>query len=272
MRRSARLPNAPLAEVVFELRWELQGEGSFPPPFRVDPGYHILADSFSSAARQAGLRYQRQMEREHPPPAYSIDQRFFPTPEKMFPIWQIGPGIFAANESSDYEWQSFKSFALKGVAALIRAYPKLRTFSLRPSWLELRYIDVLDPNLVGAQNFLEFTDAGTNMHFSLPNFFGEHKALRTNRLGGRIRLEATLSTPKESLFFVDYATGERDGQNILRLESKVSTPRGPGGFPPVRRQQEFLKKVAGWLESAHETTSPFFRSFVKAELMEHFRK
>jgi len=57
-----RLPNAPLAEVVFEIRWALQREETMPPPLRVDPGFGVLADSFTDScstrvdADRAGFR------------------------------------------------------------------------------------------------------------------------------------------------------------------------------------------------------------------------
>jgi hypothetical protein len=37
-----QLPNAPLTEVVFELRSRLEGED-----FKIDPGYYLLLDRFT---------------------------------------------------------------------------------------------------------------------------------------------------------------------------------------------------------------------------------
>lgn len=52
-----RLPNAPLAEVVFEMRWKLQGSGS--GIFLSDPGLLPLMSAFTTRAANWDIRFTR---------------------------------------------------------------------------------------------------------------------------------------------------------------------------------------------------------------------
>ena len=56
------LPNAPLVEVFFELRWKLQGDAQTPLPFLVDPGYQILVGNFIADAMKYGFTVVKEIE------------------------------------------------------------------------------------------------------------------------------------------------------------------------------------------------------------------
>ncbi|MEE8531895.1 MAG: hypothetical protein V3S34_06750, partial [Hyphomicrobium sp.] len=57
---AAKLPSAPLAEVVFEIRWALQGPPNVPVPLRSDPGYHVLVDAFGREVANDGFSFRRE--------------------------------------------------------------------------------------------------------------------------------------------------------------------------------------------------------------------
>src|SRR3954467_7386626 len=137
-RQLTRLPNAPLAEVVFELRWKIQGPADAPPVVRIDPGLLPLLENFSVAMKKADFGAYKELSAPGQTGGYGVARRFFKTPDSAFPIMQIGPGIFATNESSLYEWKGFKSQITVGVRALLDSYPKLGVFPLDPNMLELR--------------------------------------------------------------------------------------------------------------------------------------
>ena len=52
---AAKLPSAPLAEVVFEMRWALQGPPELPVQLLSDPGYYVLADAFGREVAKDGF-------------------------------------------------------------------------------------------------------------------------------------------------------------------------------------------------------------------------
>jgi len=51
---------------------------------------------------------------------WQIFSRFYRAEDQNFPILQIGPGIFAANQSSEYDWESFRKLTREGVEILLR--------------------------------------------------------------------------------------------------------------------------------------------------------
>ena len=111
----SHLPNAPLTEVVFEMRWALEDRGKGVSTSSSDPGYPLLVDNFSVAAKKYGLNFELRMDREGIMAAHSIGYRYRKGKEQLFPIWQIGPGIFASNDSTTYEWESYKNLTLEAV-------------------------------------------------------------------------------------------------------------------------------------------------------------
>src|SRR2546425_5315525 len=86
---TTQLPNAPLSEVVFELRWKLEGPDSLPIPLRNDPGYHVVADRFAAAASKYGFGYAKRLSADPQVVPYSINLRFYERQDQPFPLWQV---------------------------------------------------------------------------------------------------------------------------------------------------------------------------------------
>lgn len=268
MTSPSRLPNAPLAEVVFEMRWPVVADANVPPPLHKDPGYDVLSREFPDVAKKKGFGHVVNMATGGIPAAHSVGYRYFQAPDKKFPIWQIGPGIFAANESSAYEWQSFRKMALGGVSVLISSYPKMKSFALIPNYFELRYIDIFDKDLMGTVDFIEFVNAATTFEIKVPRFFEEHnETLRPE--AGRIIYAFQVKGAKNTIFRFEIGSAERDGVETVRLESKVISKDLKLSATPASK--DFLKKLQKWLDDARGLTSPFFKSFIRREVMEKFR-
>ena len=135
----SRLPNAPLIEVVFELHWKLE---DFPQrPLAIDPGYATLADLFEGYAKRKGFGRQTELQPGYGGVGETVSRRFYKG-EASFPIMQLGHGLYAANASVEYEWNSFRKLAIDGASFVVENYPKLRNFDLSITRLEIRYIDV----------------------------------------------------------------------------------------------------------------------------------
>jgi hypothetical protein len=58
---------------------------------------------------------------------YAIARRYYLAKDQDFPLMQMGPGIFASNQSSDYVWPSFKKQVLNGTQAVLASYPRMPT-------------------------------------------------------------------------------------------------------------------------------------------------
>jgi hypothetical protein len=259
---SIKLPNAPLVEAVFELRWAVQ-----PGLGYADPGFPYLHHDFTKRIG-GGFPVHRDMGPPDALPApYAIARRFYVAPETEFPLLQIGPGIFAANQSVDYDWPSFKRLIADGIHTLLSSYPKSASFPIRPNYLELRYVDAFDASLVETADLIQFIKAGTTMRLDAPPFFSQIDAAEVK---GRIVLHALVKKWKDTQFILDLGSGSRGGaEDIVRLETKVVTQAA--GVPKMQ-PSKFLKDLDRWLEFAHGLTSPFFKKFVTDNVMSKFKR
>jgi len=262
-----RLPRAPLVEVVFELRWKLKGSPAVPPPLYMDPGLLPLIYDFSKHAAKLGFDVRQEMMPPDQTAAYSIVHRYRTKDAPDFPLLQVGPGIFAANQGPLYEWHEFKSFGLEGLKALLASYPKLPGFPLEPTHLELRYLDIFDHSLLDTADIVAFLNRGTTLRVDIPAFVQDPKRF-SGELGGRFIVGRAAQAWKRSNFSLDFASVTVKEQQALRLETKVVTIED--GVPRLGTPSQFVSGVAKWLEFAHGLTSPFFREFVREELMRQF--
>jgi uncharacterized protein (TIGR04255 family) len=264
----ARLPNAPLVEVIFELRWKLY-EDAIPPPLRIDPGVVPLLRTFSAKMTELGFVIVQNVGRVEQTAGQSVLRRFQRTPDQAFPLMQIGSGIFATNDGPMYEWDRYRNQVLQGVEVLLDSYPNLDGYPLEPNHLELRYLDVFDETLLQTGALTEFLSRGTTMMVEPPPFLTDQGRFEAN-MPGRLVFNATPQGRKETQFVVDFVSVAHEGRAIFRLDNKVVTT--DTGVPILESKKQFLVALEDWLKFAHNLTSPFFESFVTKELMDKFEK
>jgi hypothetical protein len=194
-------------------------------------------------------------------------RRYFLQEGQDFPLLQIGSGIFAANQSADYEWKSFKKLAVAGVNNLVKAYPKSKEYPLKPVHLELRYVDVLDQGLIAAPDFIAFTRGATHLDIRPPPYFDDPKNFGVIG-GGRVQLVYPVKDRQDTSFQLDYASGFKETKAVVQLTTKVISTGA--GVP--KTATSLSSSVDAWLDAAHELLSRFFKEFVRPETLEHFKQ
>lgn len=135
--------NAPLVEVVAELRWKLQPVTGFQDGPSIDPHFGVFSSEFETAARAAGFASVEQLVPDVVPLAvlaHKVTKRFRIAPGG-YPLFQIGPGVMSVNMVPPYKgWAEFSKVLKQGLALLWSTYPMPDKYlSLRQ--IELRYID-----------------------------------------------------------------------------------------------------------------------------------
>ena len=250
-RAKALLPKAPLAEVVFELRWALQAGPEGVPVLQSDPGLIPLLDQFTGEMKKIGFGFTRDLSHPLQTGAHSVVRRFYKATDRPFPIMQIGPGIFATNESSEYDWKPFKKQAEQGIRALLRSYPKLNFFALKLIHIELRYIDAFPASLVGNVALFTFLEKQTTLKIGLPQMLTDKKILEPNAVG-RFGFRATLAGRKQSQLQIELASGknEETGEDLVRMETKVvslgsDVPRWQTVRRPLELSIHGLRRLTG---------------------------
>ena len=159
---------------------------------------------------------------------------------------QIGPGIFATNESSQYEWKSFKAQVLRGAKLVLESYPAPYFFALNPIHLELRYVDVFAKNIIGKNGLFQFAETGTSLKIKLPKILTSRDVF-SGEAAGRVLFQRDLKGYKSSVFTVDLASAKHSetGEDVVRMESKSSL-----SAPASRRSnlnQNFCRLwMGGW--------------------------
>ncbi len=264
----SKLPNAPLVETVVEFHWSLPGDNKTPAELQFDPGYPMLVDNFTIAAEKHGFTATKKFGDVKLLMPHSVGFRYFKGPNQPFPIWQIGPGIFAANESTTYGWDSFKKMALDGFRRLFEAYPSMKTFKLRPLLLELRYIDSFDSELFVHEDVIRFLNEETALHIEIPSFVKKKQSERPPSVN--LVFEFPLASMKKSKLHIRIANAVRKDRKAIVMESKVSTNLSSSNIGNTSAKR--IRYIDTWMEDAHSVTSPFFREFVSEQLMEQFRK
>jgi uncharacterized protein (TIGR04255 family) len=259
-----RLPDAPLLEVVFELRWKVAiSDDSSPAPFGYDPGFDQLKKNFDEALSKEGYARQEQITQPGPTVVYAVAKRYRKEDE-AFPLIQIGHGLFACNYSTDYDWGDFESFCKHQLGNLIASYPVTAITELKPSRVELRYIDIFNSDLLKHSSFMRFLNENSQIDFDGFPFLSSAKFSGDD--SGLIRMRRDLADPSSGWFQFDAASAKNEEDKAVLLTSRVVKE---AAFDELW-QNNLQDAAALWLGQAHSVTSEFFKSFVSADLMKSF--
>jgi len=256
-----KLPKPPLTEVVFEMRWSLGVQ----PPLQFDPGYPQLLDTFTSYAKRKRFTEIKDFQPTYSPSHFGISRRYH-KPGTNFPLLQIGPGIFAANDGPDYEWSTFKPMALEGASTVVADYQPVKEFPFRLTHLELRYLDTFDESVIGTADLVTFINEATTAQLSVTPL---QELDPRKPIQGRLILQRDVNTPAHAVFIVDVASAKRDETPIVRLETKVLT-QGEQVLA-VKSGKAFEARLSQWLEEAHVLTSATFKNLVSEQVYDKFK-
>ncbi|MEQ9329151.1 MAG: TIGR04255 family protein [Rhodospirillales bacterium] len=262
------LPNAPLAEVVFELRWSIPKIEYAPPTLAPDPSYPAIFDGFEKYAKSVGFGTIRDIHPVYTGPIHGVARRFYQTDDSGFPLLQLGPGIMAVNDSSQYEGQSFKDRCIQATLAIKSYFPKLKSGKYDIVRMELKYIDVFNKEVVGTINSIDFCRAATNLQIDLIDFL-KSDVFRKQGSNIRFQYDSEVSSKFRSRFSFDIGSGKNEVDDVVRLESRVVS--AVKERMPRMNSKKFGDDIDAWLEEAHSVTSPFFRDFIKSDVLQKFK-
>ncbi len=249
----SKLRNAPLQEVVLEVRWKPD----------IDEQTGRATDSEFELAQ--GRLAERLEEK------FSFHRRVVPAPvvplltgqvvhqfwraEGCFPIVQFGPCIATINEDGEgYEWKDeFKPLIRETLERLISSYRK----GLRLSEVKLFYIDAIDiPEGSSVPEMLEKLKFGVRFDIEVGG------ALE----GAGVDLRYRLEHGSVLQLSVQHATNNKTGNPALLWHTavyRVDCESWGGG-------EQVVEKVMDWCEYAHSVTSPLFRKMVDGDLYASF--
>ena len=180
-----RFENAPLVEVIAEVRWSTQADtlfGSMPPGFPIQ-----ISGDVKASTEQFLQRFAVEMDDLE----FRNSERLFPQDAPLFPntpairyrrrageppLIQIGNGIFTANgmPPTYSHWGGFKPTLSSGVEALLRsrdASERTQPFTS----VTVRYIDAFPEEFWGGKTADSFISAVLGFTLNIPSGLDEHR-------------------------------------------------------------------------------------------------
>lgn len=251
MSEISKLPKAPLQEVIFEVRWELDIS-----PFINKPEDNFLKMAlgvFSSLVKKEFPYFVSKYPQDIPSFLVNYQPTYqFWMGENTWPVYQLGPGIFTVNETEkNYEWQKhFYPLLNNGLKYLIKAYGKELPFN----FVSLRYIDVVRVADYGTSGWKEFIEK--NFNFKFDNLFNQQGKL------SQIQFTQVFKQKDDTDLIISLSNGKNNlNEDIFIWETAVQ-----------KNANFTLKDLKSWINQNHKLTSKIFKEICKDEFYDSFTR
>jgi len=231
---SVTYQNAPLVELIAELRW---GDST---PTAQAPGQAVVVRlalpgtkdeemymHLSAIMSRGGYsRLERLLPPGVPLPPTQVACRFRPSdPSAQSPLFQVGPRVFTANALPPYRsWVSFGPVVEQGVSWLFEAHERA---GLKPPALNvamIRYIDAFDGHLTGGRDIHAFLREVMGLQILLPPALRE-LATDAARIAPTLQLMVPASVGQVRITF---AEGKKGNESAIMMDTTVVIQREIG--------------------------------------------
>ena len=253
MTARSTLPNPPLVEALFELRWNLAPRKDGPP---TDPYYRFLLGRLQEKVAQNYPHVEALPSSQIPDELVpgQATYRFRVAPEE-WPLIQIGPGLITFNQTTGYEWPEFRRGVLSTIRELFEAHPKPSELSVQT--MLLRYINA-DP--IDKDGYLEFVrdQLGVSIHFP-PELFGT-TGVSSVPAAAHWMTQFPTSSP-EGTINLTLGLGEKDQAPAVIWDLALHSQQA--GIPRLPED------ASAWLDSAHRVLEHWFFKLIEGSSLEH---
>lgn len=242
----SKFPNAPLVEVIFEIRWEITSQND------------IVDFQFIYGDLYANLRTKYPFRENLVPPEipYEVVKglpvfRFRKT-TNSYPLIQVGPGLITVNTIDDlYFWDDFSKEIIEVLDIFNNIYPKYKDLKLSPA---LTYIDFFQLNK-SITNSIEFINS--NLQLKISQTFIDDTDAQLHDLN--VTLNYKINNDILSLNI-------QDGKVNNDKEGIVSQTKIIGNKDTYNTE-----KITIWLNNAHNNCSDVFKKLTEGNLYNSFK-
>lgn len=249
--------NAPLIEVIAEVRWVLIPLRAIPGA-QVDPHFGAFTQEFARAVKLGGYIFDEMIIPPNVPLELFAGQpvRRFRRKPGGWPLFQIGPGLLTANIVPPYKgWAIFREVLSEGLSLLFDAYP-LASQYLHINRMELRYIDAFVREH-GYDPSGDFLASNLGIEVRMPDgiVLDSARSSYTN-----IEIFLQTNRPENSTGILKFVRGFKNDNDALIGELVI-------------RQEKILenaeiKFIKTWFDEAHEMLGIWFDVMAKDQLKE----
>jgi uncharacterized protein (TIGR04255 family) len=248
--------NAPLIEVIAEIRWALQPLGALPGA-AVDPHFEITSQELTGAAKALGFATIETLVPPEVPREFLAYQPIlrFRKRAGLWPLFQIGPGVFSVNIVPPYDgWSSFKPTLEGAVDAFLKSYPAANKL-LKITNISLRYMDAFTVEH-GRRKPAEFLKAGLGITVGMPDVVRQKLSLQDEPES--VSLEMAYRLPMGASLHIKALQGSRDNTPATMVEL-ICFPDGSS----VKNETPDLMR---WFDDAHAVLSDAFETLATDDL------
>ena len=157
------MKNAPLVEIIAELRWE-DGLTTKPPSifFGMDESLYVRLGI--ALGKQGYDRLERTQPEGMPAQSGSVVYRYRRDDDQQNTLYQAGPGVFTANGLPPYNsWKEFEPVIEQGLTALLN----IKAFDQsKPVELVLRYVDAFSADHLAGMNYSDFVEEVVGVRYN----------------------------------------------------------------------------------------------------------
>jgi len=241
----SRLSNAPLVEVIFEIKWNSTNKQE------VDK-FQLLIGAMYAALKDSYEKPENLLPDPNIPIQAFLNRPIYRSKKNNSNsiLYQLGPGILSINHvGSDYDWNVFYEEILK----IVNVVKNLYAFNPNKGiHIGLKYLD-----------FFEFQFQDENIFSFLKEKF--HLTIESEFIQNPVGLNFEIAQREnDSVFNLKISTGTlNDRRNGLVVESKLNSLRSSEDLFPMFEQI---------LDGYHSRLSDFFKNMTRGELYDSFNR
>lgn len=248
--------NAPLVEMIAEVRWGLTPIASIPNA-GIDPFYDVLKQSLKKYTSDFGYPVVQEIVPPEIPRellAGTATTQFRKT-SGAWPLFQLGPGLFTINMADGYKgWKGcFREEVALGIKSLYEAHPAPKMLQITS--IKLIAIDVFSAEH-GFKNYLEYSKNFLGLGRVLPENFVNQYAKEDESFEVNSETKFQLKNLEDSLARVNISGGQKNNKKALILQTAIESNKNLEGVETVMR----------WFDEAHLVHRKMFRSLLTAQL------
>lgn len=251
--------NAPLVEVIVEIKWQLTPVQSTPNA-AIDPFLKLFEQEYIGWAERNGYPALERLVPEGIPPELLPYRPLLRLRREAsaWPLIQLGPGLLTVNTVPPYDgWAKFSEVVKPAIQALFDCYP-LASKSLLISQLELRYIDAFTDKL-RLEHHNEFITKHLGVSTNLPDRIFKAYVPSPEAISSIVEIIFKSKAPKDSEGRIRLEPGTNEGKGALVMQFLCrSVVQKPVPTEP--------KALISWFDEAHTSIRDWFDGITSEEL------
>jgi len=257
--------NAPLIEVVFEMRWGKaarlkQGESEVVGLQFPNQEQNFFPGLFRSEIDKKGYSCVEEANPAIQMMPHVVKHRFRKSPNQ-WPCYQIGLGVFTANQVNEgYTWESYVETVNEGLKVIDTSHPDSLK-GLSPLGIELKYQDGFV--FEASETPVSFLVKKMNIGFSLNEQFLLNPSLEDKIHGNSISFQMNSKKP-EGVLIIQLLEGTISGKPGFIMDTTLrSADKNCPKFT--------LDSINKWLIDAHDIHKHAFKTLISPTLAATFK-